>query len=284
MNNLELVTNIRKRYQVYVIIGISLAILGVLLLIFTYKAVFSLFTFFGLIITIISKALFQTQVKRIKPKIINSMLNKYFDEAQYFPNRGLTQLEVQTSELLNKPDRFYSEDYLKGSINGVNFVSSDLHLQEERVSSNGKTTTIEYVTYFFGRFFIIDFNKKFDGKVLVVEEKRSTLFTKYKKIKLESIDFNKTFNTYSLDDYSAFYVLTPHLMEALLELEAKNPGRLYVSFIKDKLSIAIHNNRDTFNIRLFGVNDLSLIKGFEDDLKVIRNIILSLRLDNKIYK
>lgn len=284
MNNLELVTNIRKRYQVYVIIGISLAILGVLLLIFTYKAVFSLFTFFGLIITIISKALFQTQVKRIKPKIINSMLNKYFDEAQYFPNRGLTQLEVQTSELLNKPDRFYSEDYLKGSINGVNFVSSDLHLQEERVSSNGKTTTIEYVTYFFGRFFIIDFNKKFDGKVLVVEEKRSTLFTKYKKIKLESIDFNKTFNTYSLDDYSAFYVLTPHLMEALLELEAKNPGRLYVSFIKDKLYIAIHNNRDTFNIRLFGVNDLSLIKGFEDDLKVIRNIILSLRLDNKIYK
>lgn len=284
MSNLELITKVRQRFQVSVIIGISFVVLGALLLLTTSQIVFSLFIFIGFIVTVISNVIFQEKVKKIKPRIVNSLLSKYFDDAQYFPNRGLTELEVQTSELLKKPDRFYSEDYLKGSVKGVNFVSSDLNLQERRVSSNGKTTTVHYVTYFLGRFFIIDFNKKFDGKILVLEEKRSTLFSKYKSIKLESIEFNKTFNTYSLDEHNAFYVLTPHLMEALLELEAKNPGRLYVSFIRDKLYIAIHNNRDTFKIKLFGANDFSIIKEFEEDLKVIKNIILSLKLDNGIYK
>lgn len=282
MDILELITQTRKKYQIYTIIGISLMFIGVLLLLLLSRGAFAVFIFAGFLITIISINIFHIKVKKIKPKIINKLLAKYFDDAEYHPNRGLTSLEVQVSELLKKPDRFYSEDYLTGSVNGVNFVSSDINLQEKRVTSNGKTTTVHYVTYFLGRFFIIDFNKSFDGKVLVLEEKKSTLFSKYKSIKLESIEFNKIFNTYSLDEHSAFFILTPHLMEALLDLEEKNPGRLYISFIRNKLYIGIHNNRDTFKIKLFGTHDMSILKEFEDDLKVIRNIILSLKLDNYI--
>ena len=52
---------------------------------------------------------------------------------------------------------------------------------------------------------------------------------KYKKVKLESVQFNKKFKTYATSEHNAFYVLTPHFMEALMAFEQKNKGKIYFS-------------------------------------------------------
>jgi hypothetical protein len=101
---------------------------------------------------------------------------------------------------------------------------------------------------------------------------------------LESVQFNKTFKTYTTNDHTAFYVLTPHLMEALMEFEKNNRGNIGFSFIDDKLYIGINNMRDTFELQLFRPVDKRLIDEFKRDLLVVKNVVHELRLNNNIFK
>ena len=92
------------------------------------------------------------------------------------------------------------------------------------------------------------------------------------------------FKTYANDDLSAFYVLTPHLMVSLLELEKENPGCIMMSMNSNILYMAINNNRDTFSLKMNQKIDDRLIGLFEKDMNVINNIIEEMKLNNKIFK
>ena len=86
-----------------------------------------------------------------------------------------------------------------------------------------------------------------------------------------------------MNEHDAFYVLTPHLMEAILELERTNPGTLALGFTGKKLFIAINNNRNTFELSLFSKIDTSTIDQLVRDLNVIKGIVLELKLNRNIF-
>jgi hypothetical protein len=106
----------------------------------------------------------------------------------------------------------------------------------------------------------------------------------FQKVELESIDFNKKFKTYATTELSAFYVLTPDIMEAIFELEKRNPGRIGLSFAGENLYIAINNNKNTFEIKMFRTIDNAMMEGFKNDLMVIKDFIHTLKLNTKIFK
>ena len=105
-----------------------------------------------------------------------------------------------------------------------------------------------------------------------------------KKISMESEEFNKKFKTYAHDDLSAFYVLTPHLMVSLLDLEKQNPGCIMISMNSNIMYMAINNNRDTFSLKMNQKIDDTLVELFRRDMSVINNIISEMKLNNKIFK
>ena len=139
------------------------------------------------------------------------------------------------------------------------------------------------MTYFLGRVFRFDFNKEFVGS-LIVTESGTPKSRGYEKVKLESIDFNKKFKTYTTEEITAFYILTPDIMEALFTLERRHPGRIGISFLGDNMYVAINNNRDTFELQMFRKIDDSMIKEFMNDLLVIKDFIVSLKLNNNLFK
>jgi hypothetical protein len=140
------------------------------------------------------------------------------------------------------------------------------------------------VTYFLGRIFEFTFNKSFEGSLQVLESGSIESNRKYHKIKLESVDFNKKFRTYATTELTAFYILTPEIMESILNLEKNNPGKVNLSFYGDKMYIAINNSRDTFELKLFRKIDQRVIDEYQKDLGVFKDIVSALRLNVQIFK
>ena len=101
---------------------------------------------------------------------------------------------------------------------------------------------------------------------------------------MESIDFNKKFSTYTNNDHSAFYIITPHFMEAIMELERNNPGSIALSFHGNKLNIGLNNSKGTFELNIFKEINKGLIDVYKRDLLLIRDIVLELKVNRNIFK
>lgn len=276
---------IKSKAERKVQIGGLLSVLGVAIFFLAGDlALLGLILFIpGIIVIIIGSSNFSKLNKRFKNEVVTDLVASFVDEGYFDPHMGLSQSQVYGTEFLKRADRFHSEDYLKGSMEGVHFVSSDVKLEEEHVEHTKNGTRRYYVTYFLGRVFIFDFNKSFDGYLQVLEKYRPTRKRGYSKVKLESVQFNKKFKTYSTSDHSAFYVLTPHFMEALMRFEQGNKGNIGFSFIDNKLYIGLSNFRDTFELRMFRPISEMTFQRFKDELLVIQEVIKELKLNNKIF-
>ncbi len=234
----------------------------------------------AIVLVVIGSSKNRQLTREFKEKFLYDLLKESFEDVSYNPHQGVYESEVMASELLERPDRFYSNDLIEATHNGINFTMSDIHLQE--VVRRDKHTEVR--TIFQGPFMKFTFNKNFKGKLQVRERGFIAWFSKYKKIKMESIEFNKKFATYSTEDHTAFYILTPHLMEALLEMERTRRGDFYISFINGELFIALDNRRDNFEIPMFGKVDESIGDVFTNQFNIIKEIIDELRLNKNIFK
>ncbi|MFA7075369.1 MAG: DUF3137 domain-containing protein [Candidatus Izemoplasmatales bacterium] len=222
--------------------------------------------------------------KKFKNEVLTEMFQKLIPDVQYIPDKGLTEGEVYASEFLKHADRYHSEDFIGGRIDDVDFVSSDLKLEERHVQHTKNGTRVYYVAYFVGRVFKFNFNKEFAGNLQVLETGSPYSRRKFEKVKMESIDFNKKFKIFAEEDITAFYILTPDIMEAIFNLEKRNPGRISMSFLGDHLYVAINNSKDTFELKMFRKLDDTVIEEFKQDLLVIKDFIVSLKLNNKLFK
>lgn len=238
----------------------------------------------GLIVGAIGLTSFTKLKKDFKYKILVHMFEELMPGVSYNPDSGLDPVTVYSTEFVKRADRFHTEDLIQGKIEDVDFVSSDVKLEERHVRQTKNGTQVYYVTYFLGRIFCLDFNKEFVGDLQVLEFGAPISRIKYDKVKLESIAFNKKFKTYTTNDLTAFYILTPDIMEAIFQVEKRNPGKLSMSFHGGKLYIGVNNNRDTFELQFFRKIDESMLEEFKQDFLVVKDLVQTLKLNNKLFK
>ncbi|MDD3122936.1 MAG: DUF3137 domain-containing protein [Candidatus Izemoplasmatales bacterium] len=238
----------------------------------------------GFIFIGIGSVKFRKLSKSFKYDVLVKLFEESLPGTVYNPDAGLSQMDVYGTEFIKTADRFYTEDLITGSIENVDFISSDVRLEERHVEQTKNGTRVYYVPYFIGRIFKFNFNKEFEGYLQVLESGSPISKHKFEKVKLESIDFNKKFKTYATTELSAFYVLTPDIIEAIMHLEKANPGRIGLSFTGETLYIAINNNKDTFELKMFKPIDNSIIEEFKKDLLVIKDVIVALKLNNNLFK
>ena len=289
-NNLIVFNQNKKAAEKNIIIGgIGLAI-GIVVFALSYMnsvvptlVIGVIIAIVGLVFFIKGSSNFSSLNKRFKKDVLSKMFKELIPDIEYRPDYGLNEGTVYETDFLKRADRFHSEDYLEGKIEDVEFVSSDVKLEERHVQHTKNGTRTYYVTYFLGRVFRFAFNKEFIGSLQVLESDRPKS-RGYKRVKLESIDFNKKFKTFATEDITAFYILTPDIMEAIFNLEKRHPGRIGLSFHGEHLYVTINNNKDTFEIKLFREIDDSMIREFEKDLLVIKDFIMTLKLNNNLFK
>ncbi len=280
----------KQRSELVTGIGILLLILGILTTVNFEQATFlgmagRVLIGIGIVTILVGIVMYNRLIGYFKKSYLKEYFSSIIENGEYRPKRGLNASEVYACGFIKRADRFKSYDYLGGKIDGIDFRSSDVHLQERQVytDSKGRRKT-RYVTYFKGRVFEFDFHKKLEHRLQVLERYRPLDGHKYKKVELESIDFNKKFKTYATDPHTAFYVLTPHFMEALMKVEKNHPGRIGFSFFDEKLRFAINNNKSSFAIYPIVKIDEKLIDTFKADIEGIYELVDDLKLNKDIFK
>lgn len=281
-DNLELS---RKNCIKFVIFGAVFIAAGVLLFMSLQEipALGIIFALGGFIVLVTGFIKFSNLARNFKNKYLPELINEILPGSKYDAKGGLSKDAVYGSGFLKKADRFTTGDLIVGKIGDVDFSTCDLKLEERHTRHTKNGTQTYYIAYFTGRFFEFDFNKNFKGKVITTEGSITTWGKGLSKIELESIDYNKKFKTYTNEEHSAFYILTPHFMESIMELERRNPGTISLSFNGNRLNIGINNSKDTFELSLFKKIDQGLVNGFKNDLLVIKGIVEELKLNRNIF-
>ncbi|MCX6694957.1 MAG: DUF3137 domain-containing protein [Candidatus Altiarchaeota archaeon] len=232
---------------------------------------------------------------QVMPKIV-----KFIDEGLSFDEkRGVSLADFGKSKIfLTHVDSYSSEDYIYGTVGKTKIEFSEVHAQEKREyrDSKGHRHT-QYVTIFKGVFFIADFNKNFRTQTLVLPDTAEKLlgnmigsFLQSKNIgrpplvKMEDPEFEKIFVVYGDDQIEARYVLSTSLMRRIVDFKNRTKRNVYLSFIENKLMVAIPEGRNLFEPRLFrSIVDYSQVEQYYNDLKFIVEIIDDLNLNTRIW-
>lgn len=284
------VTIVRKR----LICGIIGFVLGLLFSILTLNIILFLFCFLpaigiGLLITSPDARAFKEEFKE---NYVSSALAKIFDNLNYKPDGGIDESLLAPLNMIDLGDKYDSNDYISGTYKGINVITADVHIEEEKEStdSDGNRETY-YVTLFKGRWMIFDFNKKFIRNCQVIQKGFDSSKTnrfgkdKYVRVEFEDIEFNKKFKVFAQNEEEAFYILTPALIQRIKDLSSKLKGKLMLCFFDNKLHVGLDNDSDSFepNFRV-KVTEENLNQTITGDIKLITDFVDELNLDNDLFK
>lgn len=221
-----------------------------------------------------------------KQDIISTILSRQCSGATFEPEKGITENTFIGSGLFAvTPDRYHSEDLISGKIDATSFLCSEIHAEEKKVTTNGKgQTRTTWIDIFKGFFFIADFQKDFKGQTTIYRNTWIKLRFGEQRVKLENPEFENSFDVYSNDQIEARYLLTPNMMERLLALDQKFPGKITVSFRNSNVIIAIPDNTNHFEANIWQsmLNDENLRREF-NVLCLLIGIVDDLNLNLRIW-
>lgn len=228
-----------------------------------------------------------------KETIVESALNNFLDEYKYEPDKGFDYGYVRSLNLIGLGDNYSSSDYIEGKYKDVDFKQADICVTETHVHTDSKgNTTTETVTLFKGKWSIYSFNKQFEEDVFCISKNFADatvggLFSNLNKVELESSEFNKMFKTYSSDSgHTAFYLLTPQIMEEILKVSKTYKNKVMFAFMDNSLHVLVNNGHDYFEPSSIYSN-LQVeeeIKRIENELQNSVIIMDKLKLNDKLFK
>lgn len=236
--------------------------------------------------------------KKYKEQIIENIFPKYLEEFNYEPDEGISRSYINHLNIISTGDIYSSEDKITGKVKGVDFVRADIHIQDEHEDSEGHTSR---TTVFEGQWMIFQFPKRFKSEVQVYSKfftgskSKSGLFSKLFKekdenirhsISTESEEFNKKFKTYASDDHTAFYVLTPQILEAIIQLENKFGCKIMLFFTDNTLHIALRTGKDSLEPSYKKDMNEALeqtIKETEKEMQTLVDFVDYLKLNNDLF-
>ena len=142
-------------------------------------------------------------------------------------------------------DRAKYEDLVTGSRKGIEFELFEAHLEERRRSTDSKgRTQTRWVTVFRGQCLRFHFPKQFYGRTLVTRD--AGFFNRFgggkgmQRAMLEDPKFEKIFEVYTTDQVESRYLLTPDLMQKLVDMEDTfHGGRLKCCFSGGEMYITL---------------------------------------------
>lgn len=229
-----------------------------------------------------------------KHRVIGAVLKQLDDSLQINPQSGISQRDFIDSYLFsNTPDRYKTEDLVYGKIDKTQIHFAEVHAEykTETQTKNGRRT--EWHDIFRGIIFCADFNKNFNGLTIVRPKGFSGAFGKWisqnifgnkRIVELENVAFDKMFTTESADQVEARYILTPSMMEKLLELNRYANSTISVSFVHANVYIAFPLNTNYFEAPIF--KSLLNADVLDRDLNMLRlmcNVVEELDLNTRIW-
>ncbi len=263
------------------------AIILLLTIIICYFSSSALVLVFGVIfIFIVAIAIFKVKSEPLceyyKKEIISRLVEVLIEDGRYRPKEGIRERIFNESNLFVSPDRYHSEDLISGVIDKTSFSFAEVHAEERQVTSNGKTTTVRWVTIFKGFLFVADFHKNFIGQTVVA--RNSFLKLKRGRVKMENPEFERRFDVFSTDQVEARYLLTPSMMERIIALDSKFNKDIVLSFCNSNVIVAINNSTNHFEFSLWApANNTDTLRREYNLITSMISIVEELNLNTRIW-
>lgn len=232
-----------------------------------------------------------------KSGVVAEIVKLINPEWEYLCNYCMSQEAYLQSGLFPHPyDSYEGDDFVTGRIGKTDFQFSELHTRYKQVTYGSKGQRQEHwVTIFKGLFMHADFNKNFSGTTFVLPDTAERLLgslgqslqklsSRGELIKLENPEFEKLFVVYSSDQVEARYILTPAIMEAMVELHNRFDGDICFSFVGTRVYCAKSFSTELFepNIYRSGVN-FADVKEMYDLFGLITALVQQLNLNLRIW-
>ena len=242
----------------------------------------------------------QKELKRLyKETFMKGILEEYFEDVDYRWETGISRQQFFDTGIFEeyKISSYHSEDYLSGVYKGISFKQADVEFTRRETTGDHPKD----VTVFSGRLFEFDDSFKQVQSVKVVPEievKAANRFQIERQdiVKMENMEFNKVFAVASASPQEAFYVLTPQVMERLMDIHNRykkselddgsrnNIEGLYRTiafhFKQDKLYVVI-DHMDSFDSNFLKEIDYPTEKEkIRKHIQVIIDVIEMLKLIN----
>ncbi|MBO4998604.1 MAG: DUF3137 domain-containing protein [Lachnospira sp.] len=242
----------------------------------------------------------QKELKRLyKETFMKGILEEYFEDVDYRWETGISQYQFFDTGIFEeyKISSYHSEDYLSGVYKGVSFKQVDVEFTRRETTGDHPKD----VTVFSGRLFEFDDSFKQVQSVKVVPEIEVRAENRFQIerqdiVKMENMEFNKVFAVASASPQEAFYVLTPQVMERLMDIHNRykkselddgsrnNIEGLYRTiafhFKQDKLYVVI-DHMDSFDSNFLKEVDYPTEKEkIRKHIQVIIDVIEMLKLIN----
>jgi len=219
--------------------------------------------------------------KQFKNNILPALLHFLFDQYEYKANQKIADAVLEKSMLFPYfIAGVQGEDFMRFKIGETNIMFCE-------------TTVLTYKekVKFMGIFILASFNKSFSSRTFVFSRKASTFFQNIKrqvldnfqKVKLEDVEFDKEFIVFSSDQVDARYILTPSLMQRILDYKRKTKEGISFSFIDNKLYCAIPEYVNLFEPAIFEPFDFEFIKKNYNPLKLYTGLVDDLHLNVRIW-
>jgi hypothetical protein len=234
-----------------------------------------------------------------KTKVIARIV-KFIDPGlDYKPTACISEGDYLASRIFRtRPDRYRGDDLVTGRIGKTTIAFSEIHSEYKTTthSSSGGTQT-SWHTIFKGLFFIANFNKRFKGETYVLPDLAQktfgkilgNLFQSWNKgrgqlIKMEDPDFEREFVVYGSDQVEARYILSTSLMKRIYDYKARTGRTVYLSFVDDKIYVALSYLKNLFEPKLFkSLLDFGVIREYYDDLTYATGLVEELNLNTRIW-
>lgn len=209
--------------------------------------------------------------KEIVVRPVFKMLNTNWN---YDPKGTVSIDAVRNSHIFGPIVDISCDDYMSGSIGKTDFECCDLVTYGKAYNENNEEIKREN---FRGFFLHADFNKKLNGTVLVKPAPKVLLDLGSARVKMENPEFDKKFEVYtnmhnvlnavgggsvsdimaaargmsSIENHTeARYVITPRMMEAILNIEKSIGYRPVISFTENRVNFGFLTGKELFEANI----------------------------------
>lgn len=195
-------------------------------------------------------------------KYVSRELKKYFSDDVYTRVKGLERFEIAEPGVQQFGNRFTSNNLICAKYKGLEFKQSDISINME-----GAETTSNL---FLGQWAIIENNKDLQGNIFITQN--NFLFTAlpkglhnkgYTKLELSDSDFTKKYTVFVQNPDEARDIITPNVMNKLIELYENCDYRFSITMNKGKLHIASDTKKPFINI--------NPLRRFNDEKESLKN-------------
>ena len=296
-----------RKFFSYLTITIASSILFVGLLLFLFSIekgiIYSIISVLFIINLFTIGITYETISRRYKKKfnvdIIQKLIHFIDPTLTYEKYKSINLYSFEESNIfLKHVDEHEGSDLIYGKIGETKIEFSNLHTQyESKIKSRDGGTETTLNTIFSGIFFVADFNKNFITSLVILPDRVEKRFGKLwgsriqswnkkrgKLIKLENPEFEKYFVVYGEDQIESRYILSPDLMERIVSFRKKIKKNIYLSFVNNKVFIAI-STQNLFAARIFlNLLQFKTIEKYYSSLRIGIDLVEDFNLNTRIWK